>query len=155
MKHSRKPKKGFTLIELLIVITVVGLLAAMAIPTFLKVTRNSRATSFARDIRTLSSVSETYIMESGMWPPDTSSGTFPSELAGYFSVRFFQSKTPIGGRWDFEQFDSGITSGVGVVSPTLDEEDIAKADAIMDDGNLSTGQFRKITDDRYYWVIAD
>jgi hypothetical protein len=61
----------------------------------------------------------------------------------------------MGGRSDFEQFDSGITSAVGVVSPTLPEEDLAKTDAIIDDGNLATGQFRKIADNRYYWVIAD
>lgn len=127
----------------------------MAVPTFLKVTRNSRAASFARDIRTLSAATETYIMESGLWPPDTSSGVFPSEMAGYFSERFFETKTPMGGNWDFEQFDSGITSGVGVDSPTLLEEDILKADAIIDDGSLSSGQFRKIADGRYYWVIAD
>lgn len=155
MKLSRRYKKGFSLIELLIAVSVIGLMAAMAIPTFLKVTRNSRAAAFGRDIRTLSSATETYIMESGQWPPDTSSGVFPSEMAGYFSERFFESKTPMGGRWDFEQFDSGVTSAVGVASPTLSEEDIAKADAIIDDGNLATGQFRKIADGMYYWVIAD
>jgi len=61
----------------------------------------------------------------------------------------------MGGRWDFEQFDSGVTSAVGVVSPTLDEEDLAKTDEIIDDENLATGQFRKLADDRYFWVIAD
>ena len=61
----------------------------------------------------------------------------------------------MGGRWDFEQFNSGVISAVGVVSPTLDEKALIKADAIIDDGDLATGQFRKIADDRYYWVIAD
>lgn len=154
-QNINRSKKGFTLIELLIVVTVISLLAALAIPTFLKVTRDSRATSFSRDIRTLASASETYILESGLWPPDTISGAFPNEMLGYFSERFFESATPMGGSWDFEQFDSGVTSAVGVVSPTLEEEDLAKADAIIDDGNLATGQFRKISDDRYYWVIAD
>lgn len=148
-------KRGFTLIELLVVIVVVGLLAALAIPTFLKVTRDSRSTAFGRDVRTLASASETYILESGLWPPDTSSGAFPNEMLGYFSERFFESATPMGGRWDFEQFGSGVTSAVGVVSPTLDEEALIKADEIIDDGNLATGQFRKIAADRYYWIIAD
>jgi len=155
MPKTTHSKRGFTLIELLIALVVVGLMAAMAIPTFLKVTKNSRVTAFARDVKTVANASETYILESGLWPPDTSSGVFPNELAGYFSKRFFETETLVGGNWDYEEFDSGITSGVGVVDPTLDEVDLAKADAIIDDGNLATGQFRKITNGRYYWVIAD
>ena len=99
-------KRGFTLIELLVVIVVVGLLAALAIPTFLKVTRDSRSTAFGRDVRTLATASETYILESGLWPPDKSSRAFPNEMLGYFSERFFESATPKGSRWDFEQFGS-------------------------------------------------
>ena len=88
MKSSRRPKKGFTLIELLVAVVVIGILAAMGIPTYLKVTRNSRAAAVANDINTLANASETYIMESGQWPPDTTTGTFPNEMAGYFAKRF-------------------------------------------------------------------
>ena len=155
MKSSRRPKKGFTLIELLVAVVVIGMLAAMGIPTYLKVTRNSRAAAVANDINTLANASETYIMESGQWPPDTTAGTFPNEMAGYFAKRFFESNTPMGGQWDFEQFDSGVTSAVGVVSPSLPEEEFVKVDSLIDDGNLATGQFRKIADERYFWVIAE
>ena len=141
--NQKASKRGFTLIELLVVIVVVGLLAALAIPTFLKVTRDSRSTAFGRDIRTLATASETYILESGLWPPDTSSGTFPDEMLGYFSERFFESATPMGGRWDFEQFNSGVISAVGLVSPNLDEKALIKADAIIDDGDLAMGQSAK------------
>ena len=58
-------KRGFTLIVILIVVSVIGLLAAMAIPTYLKVTKKSRVTAFSRDIKTIANASETYIMESG------------------------------------------------------------------------------------------
>ncbi len=152
---SRTSKSGFTLIEILIVVAVIGLIASMAIPTFLKVKQNGRAAAFARDVRTIASASETYIMESGAWPPDSSSGTFPAELAGYFSKRFFESKTPMGGHWDYELFESGVVSAVGVSGPTVKEETILAADVVIDDGNLATGQFRKIANGRYYWVIAD
>ena len=155
MPKTSKSKRGFTLIELLIALVVIGLMAAMAIPTFLKVTKNSRIAAFGRDVKTLANASETYILESGLWPPDTSSGVFPNELAGYFSKRFFETETPVGGSWDYEEFDNGITSGIGVVDPALDEAELVRADAIIDDGNLATGQFRKIAGGRYYWVIAD
>ena len=61
----------------------------------------------------------------------------------------------MGGNWDYEEFSSGITSGIGVINPSLDESEFAKTDTLIDDGNLSTGRFRKITDNSYFWVIAD
>ena len=155
MKSSRRPKKGFTLIELLVAVVVIGILAAMGIPTYLKVTRNSRAAAVANDINTLANASETYIMESGQWPPDTTTGTFPNEMAGYFAKRFFESNTPMGGQRNFEQFNSGVKLAVGVVSPSLPEEEFVKVDSLIDDGNLATGQFRKLADERYFWVIAE
>ena len=155
MRMYSKTKRGFTLIEILITVSIVGLLAAMAIPTFIKVTTKSKITSFSRDVKTLANASETYIMESGIWPPDTTTGIFPNELAGYFSKRSFESSTPIGGNWDYEEYASGITSGVGVVAPSFEEAEITKIDAIIDDGNLSSGQFQKIATDRYFWIIAD
>jgi prepilin-type N-terminal cleavage/methylation domain-containing protein len=155
MRMNSKAKRGFTLIEMLITVSIIGLLAAMAIPTFIKVTKKSRVTAFSRDIKTLASASETYIMESGVWPPDTSAGVFPNELAGYFAKRFFESSTTMGGKWDYEEFSSGITSGIGVHNPNLDDSEFANVDAVVDDGNLSTGRFRKLSDTSYFWVIAD
>ena len=155
MRTHSKAKRGFTLIEMIITVSIIGLLAAMAIPTFVKVTKKSRVTAFTRDIKTITNASETFIMEAGIWPPDTTPGIFPEELAGYFAKRFFESDTSMGGNWDYEEFSSGITSGIGVVNPSLDESEFAKTDALIDDGNLSTGRFRKITDNSYFWVIAD
>jgi type IV pilus assembly protein PilA len=52
MKLNRS-KKGFTLVEIMIVVVIIGLLAAMAIPAFQKVRTDSIAKSIVNDARQL------------------------------------------------------------------------------------------------------
>ena len=65
MKTSRSTK-GFTLVEIMIVVVIIGLLAAMAIPAFQKVRQNSINGTLKNDARQISAAAQQYMLENSV-----------------------------------------------------------------------------------------
>lgn len=61
-----KSSKGFTLVEIMIVVVIIGLLAAMAIPAFQKVRASSQDKAVLNNLRQLSSAADQYFLENGV-----------------------------------------------------------------------------------------
>jgi type IV pilus assembly protein PilA len=59
-------QKGFTLVEIMIVVVIIGLLAAMAIPAFQKVRQSSQDKAVLNNARQLSAASDQYFLENGV-----------------------------------------------------------------------------------------
>jgi type IV pilus assembly protein PilA len=64
MKLSTR-RQGFTLVEIMIVVVIIGLLAAMAIPAFQKVRATSREKTIENNIRQIGSGADQYFLEFG------------------------------------------------------------------------------------------
>jgi type IV pilus assembly protein PilA len=62
---NHKSKKGFTLVEIMIVVVIIGLLAAMAIPAFQKVRSTSQEKAVTNNLRQISSAAQQYFLEQG------------------------------------------------------------------------------------------
>lgn len=62
----KQNKKGFTLVEIMIVVVIIGLLAAMAIPAFQKVRQTSQEKAITNNLRQLASAADQYFLENGV-----------------------------------------------------------------------------------------
>lgn len=162
MKHALQrldPRHApaFTLVEIMVVVVIIGLLAALAIPAF---QRNQRATQNARvinDYRVFVQAFEIYNTQNGAWPPNAGSGIVPTGMGGDFKEDTWKAaRTPIGGRWNWDLNKSDFTAGVTVAGYTITDAQAAEIDAKIDDGDLSTGFFRKtVGTNRLTYILAE
>lgn len=141
LSRSTLRSRGFTLVEIMIVVVIIGVLAAIAIPGFQRIQTRSKISAFANDLRIGRDGIETYALENGAWPPDGASGV-PFEVDGYVNRATFNGNTPLGGTWDWDVGVFGYTAGLSVRNPTADQATMRLVDQHVDDGNLSTGNFR-------------
>lgn len=73
-----KNKKGFTLVEIMIVVVIIGLLAAMAIPAFRQVRSTAMSKAAINDMRQLAAAADLYFMDH----PDATTVVVTVDLVG-------------------------------------------------------------------------
>src|SRR2546426_7474994 len=79
-------RKGFTLIELLIVVVIIGILAAIAIPKFANTKAKAYIASMKSDLRNLVTAEEAYFADSVKYTATTACTTPPTAGAVNFCV---------------------------------------------------------------------
>ena len=118
MKNMRK---GFTLIELLIVVVIIGILAAIAIPKFANTKSKAYIAAMKSDLRNLVTAEESYFSDSAKYATDTNAGMKfkPSTGVGMPAI------TVGAGFWSatntHTQLAATFTCGIGVntTNPTV------------------------------------
>ena len=86
----RKNQKGFTLIELLIVVAIIGIIVAIAIPNLLNAIQRAKQKRTMGDMRSIGTAAEAYSIDYNAYPPAAASSipvlyggvTYPSVTVG-------------------------------------------------------------------------
>lgn len=77
-RNQNRTRKGFTLIELLIVVVIIGILAAIAIPKFADTKRKAYVTAMKSDLKNMVTAAEAHFSDGntyvGFTAPTGSSG---------------------------------------------------------------------------------
>jgi len=71
-----RKREGFTLIELLIVVVIIGILAAIAIPKFANTKDKAYKTAMISDLRNMVTAEEAYFSDSSKYTTDTTAMNF-------------------------------------------------------------------------------
>ena len=83
--------KGFTLIELLIVVAIIAILAAIAVPNFLEAQTRAKVSRVKSDQRTIATAMESYMVDNNNYPEQVSFA-----LNGYLStISLMRLTTPV------------------------------------------------------------
>lgn len=135
--------RGFTLIELMIVVAILGLLLAMALPGFIRARENAQNSRFAADLRVACDAFTEYALNEGHYPADRTPGQMPDGMEEWLARMHWTRTTPIGGQWDWDYQQFGTQAGVSVYQPTARTAQLQRLDALIDDGDLSSGFFHQ------------
>jgi len=80
------PRRGFTLIELLIVVAIIAILAAIAVPNFLEAQVRAKVSRTKNDMRSLATAVESYYVDNNQYPHSINpltSATFSPRVLGH------------------------------------------------------------------------
>jgi len=89
-------KRAFTLIELLIVVAIIAILAAIAVPNFLEAQTRAKVSRVKNDMRSMATGMEAYAVDWSKYPlPSNEQGHFIDNINAATGVSPFETRVPV------------------------------------------------------------
>jgi len=152
MTKFSKTQSGFTLLELMIVVSIIGVLANVALPAYKDYTLRARLTEMVLRLDNIADRVRLYRQETGIYPADTH--IIPPAKVGIPDEVWYKD-TMLGGNFNWEGPDNYPYAGISIFGATAPEEDIRIFDKIVDNGDLTSGIFRETPNGRYTYIIEE
>src|SRR5712692_10411826 len=94
---TRRDQRGFTLIELLIVVAIIGLIAALAMPNLMNALQRAKQTKTMAEIKAIGDALEKYAVDNNVYPRGLTNAD-AGVVSGYVSPLYLRN-VPAGDGW--------------------------------------------------------
>lgn len=161
--HLKHRIAGFTLVELMIIVCILAVIMAIAVPNMVRARRRAQMVSMGKEMKEFADAFEIYSVENGAYPPDTGpfSGWPGTDMTNRLDYQAWQRKPPVGGNFIWNGPDTNdptITRfGISIEGGdfTNDVTSLMELDKTIDDGVLATGKFRYDTNGVYMLYVKE
>jgi prepilin-type N-terminal cleavage/methylation domain-containing protein len=157
---QRRRNQGFTLGEISLVVSIIGLIAATAVPYFRKTRSTTQVVRVAKELRVFEEAFSLYSLENGAYPKDAElddENHLPPNagMEGYLRLNKWLETTSLGGNYNWEGPDMHGFAGISIENIQAASNVLRRLDAHIDDGDLASGKLRIAPSGRLTYIIEE